>query len=248
MKQKNNTKIDILTYFNHHHKILYDLYFRPTFELFLSKNFRLITKYSEQARSEDTNDYGYQNSIWQKMIVDRFDIILNHIQSNKNNEIISIFSDVDIVFFGDFFDDLQYFIKDRSLSVVHMPEAPHAERHYINGGFFAFRHCDQAVEHFTTIKQMLLSHNGIKNDQPLIQEFIRDNNIDYADIMPYFVFNANNCDIFINERLLSGGLLKVFHATSTESVYDKILVLNRMCLPIKNQLLDIQKQVHRLGV
>jgi hypothetical protein len=126
--QKQNNKIDIITYFNHHHKILYDLYFKPTFDLFLTNNFNLITKYADNAVSDNIQDYGYTNKIWQQMIVDRFDIIINHIENNINPDKVSIFSDVDVVFFGDFYSDLSPFIDNESLKLWYMPENINAHR------------------------------------------------------------------------------------------------------------------------
>jgi hypothetical protein len=240
--QNSHTKIQILTYFNPHHKILYDMFFKPTYDLFLSDSFELIIKYEESSVSNNISDYGYQKKIWQQMVVDRFDFIINHIKSNINNKIISIFSDVDIVFLGDFYDKLSRFINNPLLMLWYMPESIYADAHYVNGGFFAFKHSLENIKYFEYIKYQLLSNDTIiKNDQPLIQKYLKSVNASYVNVMPYQVFNTNNCDININLALINQNILKVFHATSTSSVFDKIIILDKVIDSIKNKLLSIQK-------
>jgi hypothetical protein len=230
--QKQNNKIDIITYFNHHHKILYDLYFKPTFDLFLTDNFNLITKYADNAVSDNIQDYGYTNKIWQQMIVDRFDIIINHIQNNINPDTASIFSDVDVIFFDNFYLDLQPFLKNKSLLLWYMPESinanPYTKSYYINGGFFCFKHSEKILEYFFTIQKLLIEFDGIKNDQTIIQSFLKNNNIKYINIMPFSVFNTNNCDINNNTYAIKNKTLKVFHATGASSVNEKIIILERI--------------------
>lgn len=239
-----NNKIQILTYFNHHHKILYDLYFKPTFDIFLQNNFTLITKYADERLSNDISDYGYTKKIWQQMIVDRFDIILDHIRSNLDPNTVSIFSDVDVMFFGNFYTELEPFIQNKSLILWYMPESINADSYYVNGGFFAFKHSKETIRYFLTIQKLLLAYDGIKNDQPIIQDYLKENRIDYANIMPFSVFNTNNCHINNNIGLLKSGTLKVFHATSTASVYSKILVLDKLNRYILKDVLNQQNIIN----
>lgn len=235
-----NKKIEILTYFNHHHKILYDLYFKPTYDIFLKDDFELITHYDDSFSNHAT-DYGYTKKIWQEIIVNRFDIIINHIKSNIDNNTVSIFSDIDVIFFGNFYTELMSVVQNTELSLWHMPEDMRGDRYYINGGFFVFRHSLTSIGFFETIKDILIQHSGIKNDQPLIQEYLRSSRSNYSDILPHSVFNANNVHIDYNLAFLRNGTLKAFHATSTHSVYSKILILNTMTHSILPKLLNYKK-------
>lgn len=237
-------KIEIITYFNHHHNILYELYFKPTFDLFLQNDFDLISIYADKTLSNNIDDYGYTKKIWQQIIVERFDIIIDRIKANLDPNRVSIFSDVDVMFFGNFYADLQPFINDSSLLLWYMPESINAQRHYINGGFFAFKHSTDTVKYFLSIKKLLLAHDGIKNDQPIIQNFLSITRAPYSGIMPYTVFNTNNCHISQNISLLRNNTLKVFHATSTSSVYSKILVLDTLYQFVSPLLLNQQNLIN----
>lgn len=235
-------KIQIITYFNQYHQILFDLYFLPTFNLYLEKNFELVPNYIDHSHIKNPQDYGYIKKIWQQIIVDRFDYIIEHIKKNIDEERISIFSDVDVVFFGDFYNDLKAFSNDQSLILWYMPETFRGPRYLINGGFFAFRHSYRTIEYFEKIKYLLSSNNHtVKNDQPIIQNFLKQTGASYADIMPSTIFSANNSGMDNNMLLLRNGSLKVFHATSTYCIHSKIIVLEKVIESIKPSILRHNK-------
>ena len=141
--------IDLITYSDNYQKILKTLFFKPTFDLYLSKDFRHID-IVEDNNLENLHDFGFGSTMFQHMIYKRWELLIKHILDNKCSTQWSVFSDIDILFFGNFKRDISAFLNHgyyqfNAQDVLFMPETPSLQNlnpHHnfnINAGFFIFR-------------------------------------------------------------------------------------------------------------
>lgn len=244
--------IDLITYCDKHQKILKDLYFKPSFNLYLKSSFNHIDIIYEN-NNDIIKEKGFGSPIFQHMIYDRWNILINHIKNNKNPNQISVFSDIDIIFFGDFSSNIQeLFFKPQSnnryyynqnIDIYFMPETIATQHHKnpklnfnINAGFFIFRHSEETLKFFEYILNFMTSQK-IKEDQLYIRKELKQNYHPNIGLLDFNIFNTNNCSIDLNLNLKSRSL-KVFHATSCFDIYHKMIVLNRMIESNQKNLLE----------
>lgn len=212
-------KIDIICFFDHLHKPLYDLFFKPSFDLYLSSNFNLLSIFDEN----QSNNGSYQSHHWCDMILKRFDILREYIRNNTNKW--AIFTDIDIVFFSNIFDDINHTINSNTnQKIFYMPE--NSTENKLNGGFFLFRCCKEVDDLFGLVQKQL-AVAAIKNDQPIIQGLLDKSIINYG-LLDTDLFMTNNHDQqFILSKLYK---IKVFHATSAPNIWSKVQILSSICI------------------
>jgi hypothetical protein len=219
-------KIDILIYNDNLHRPLFDIFFKPSFDEHLSKSFNLI----DILYRTDETDGNYASSHWSNVIINRFDILKEYIVKNVSDNKIAIFSDIDIIFLDNIYIDVVNKFKE-DIDICYMPENSFSPNFMINGGFFAFR-CSPTVLDFFSIIQDLTKNSTIKNDQPIIQEYLKkatsyNSNIRYSRFSPIH-YCTNNNPKYINHKIL--GTAKVFHATSATNLIEKSQVLSSFIL------------------
>lgn len=233
--------IDIITYSDNYQQILKDFFFKPTYELFLKKDFNHID-IIENTNIQNNECLGFGSDIFQHMIYKRWEILINHIENNMDDEKISIFSDIDIVFFDSFKNDIDILFNNNTFHTFFMPEIPFNHSVYdnskINAGFFIFKHTSTTLNFFRFILEFMKKQK-VKEDQFYITQFLQKNRQEFVGLLDYNVFNTNNCNINFNINLRNIKQLKVFHATSCININEKIDVLFKITSNIHNQILPI---------
>lgn len=216
-------KIDIITHYDHLHKNLKDIFFNPSFKTHLSNNFNLVDFIDEN----NEEDGSYLSSHWSDMIIKRFDIIKEYIIQYLNTNRIAIFTDIDIIFLDNIYEDI-ITISESKYDIAYMSEGLLFKDFMINGGFFVFKCSLKTFAFFDTI-QSLTIRSPLKNDQPIIQEYILNNpqNVNFA-ILNKYLFCTNNNPKQLTEKLIPN--MKVFHATSASNLLEKFQVLSTILL------------------
>lgn len=214
-----NDKLDILCYYDNLQECLFDLFFYPGYEKYLKTNFNLICHKFDT----DKNTIGGWNSKhWGKILIDRYDFIKAYILSNNNRW--SIFSDIDILFLDNFYNEIRSLISDNSYNIYYMPEYIRSRNSEINGGFFLFK-CNKQVYDFFDLVQNQTKEMKYPNDQIVISELLKNKIINQSLLLRHGFVTNNNPKCKIN-RLISYGTMKVFHATSCHTTMEKIQVLS----------------------
>lgn len=242
--------IDIITYSDNYQKILKNLFFKPSFSLYLKNDFRHID-IIENNTPDNYTEFGFGSPIFQHMIYRRWEILIEHIESCIDRNKVSIFSDIDVVFLGNFRTNIDallsdtyhnYVNNDHQKDVYFMPETPTElnfdirNNHNINAGFFVFRHSKETLDFFSFILQFM-KNQRVKEDQLYIREYLRKRFMPNIGLLDFSVFNTNNCDFNTNLSLLKANKLKVFHATSCFDLNEKIKILYNITKPIHKQIL-----------
>lgn len=233
--------IDIITYSDSYQKILKTLFFKPSFDLFLSNDFNHID-FVKDTNIDDAKEFGFGSEVFQQIIYERWEILIDHIKKNSDPNKISIFSDIDIVFFGNIKNIVVQLFRNPNIDIYFMPETPDPmninpkNNFNINAGFFIFRHSEQTLEFFEYILNFMRSQS-IKEDQFYITQYLKNNYYPNIRLLNFNTFNANNCPLDLNIELLNNQTLKVFHATSCINLNEKIKVLYTITKPIHSSLL-----------
>jgi len=216
----NDSCIDILCVYDDHHKCLYDMFFYPTYEKYLSSSFNIKPIY-KLSKYEST---GYNSKNWSEILINRFILLKDYIKNNLNKW--AIFSDIDVIFFGDFIQHVNHIIKSSTNKIFYTSEFGNmSQRNLINGGFFLF-YCDDFVSNFFDLIIQETKKMQNPNDQIFITDYLKQNQDLPIDLLPSDVFLANNIAIQENFFHIKRGTAKVFHATSAYSIYDKLQVLS----------------------
>lgn len=227
MSTQTKEKIDIIVYSDKLHKPLFDIYFYPSFYKYLNNSFNLLAIETDNSAT----DGSYGSSHWSDIIIQRFDIIKEYISKNLDKNKIAVFSDIDIVFFDNIYEDIIYGLPE-NIDICYMAENIFGPKFMINGGFFAFR-CSTATLQFLDTVQRKTIDSSIKNDQPIIQQLLQNQKISYSIFNPS-IFCTNNNPIPLTESLLLS--CKVFHGTSATNIVEKCQVLST--IKIKKELMS----------
>lgn len=246
--------IDIITYCDNHQKILKDLYFKPSFNLYLQNSFNHIDiVYNNDLDS--IKEIGFGSKVFQDMIYKRWSILIDHIKQNFDTNKVSVFSDIDIVFFGNFYDYIDNTLfkvqktnyswhqaQENLIDIYFMPESPSPNpknrmNYNINAGFFIFRHSQGTLDFFQYVLDFM-SQQNLKEDQYYIRKELQKRYRPNIGLLDFNIFNTNNCKLELNLSLLNRKSLKVFHATSCSDTYQKIIVLNKITNSLRDNLLN----------
>lgn len=209
-------KIDIICYHDSHHNCLYDTYFYPTYDTYLKSHFNLYNY------TEDNSSAGhFESKKWSEILLKRFDILRQYIDNNQNKW--AIFSDVDIVFLQNIYNNIIYHINNsKNINIFYMPENIKSAPYDINGGFFLFKCCDEISEWFRVVQE-LSKRMSIPNDQITAKQLLRKNKFTNSLLDPSIFMTNNNHPQIIKSNIKS---IKVFHATSAHNIIEKNLVLS----------------------
>lgn len=225
--------IDIITYCDKSQNILKNLYFKPSFDIFLAKYFNHIDLIYEN-NADPILESGFGGRIFQDIIHQRWKIIIDHITKQPlDNNKLSIFSDIDVLFLDDFYPDILSASKSMPRThIFFMSEIPTyfrsiTDNYEINAGFFVFRHSKQSIDFFKTI-YYLMNKLKIKEDQAYIRQQLKSTYNNSISLLDYKIFNTNNYNPEINNQLVLNKKLKVFHATSCFNIYQKLIRLNQI--------------------
>jgi hypothetical protein len=240
-------KIDILSHLDNNYYSLYETFFLSSYKKYLSKNFNLIPSIIE---TKNTDSF-FESKHWSKIIIDRFDILCDYIQNNKNKW--AIFSDIDIIFFDDIQKEICAYTKLDNIPIWYMAENFYSLKKYsgkstkylndknqtfpqINGGFFLFYCCDEIEAWFRLIK-LNIELMTKPNDQTFIQNILnaqknfqikfkynkKEYQFIYGILNPIQFATNNNEIITIIQNL---DYIKVFHATSSADAIEKFQILS----------------------
>lgn len=234
--------IDIITYCDNHQKILKDKFFKPTFNLHLRESFNHIDViYNTDLDSIDK--FGFGSDIFQEMIFNRWYMLIDHIKQDCDNKKFSIFSDVDVVFFGNFYSDIKTTCASkRDIDIYFMAENHRAIRSYknnydINAGFFIFRHCQNTLSFMENIIEFMTKQK-LKEDQIYIRQLLKEKYHSNISLLDSGIFSANNGPIQKVIASRDQKKLKVFHATSCLNIYSKMVILDHITEPSRKQILE----------
>lgn len=217
-------KIDILCYYDNLHKPLFDIFFLPSFKKYLTTHFNLI----ENTFYTDPNTESKWNSEhWSKILLHRLDLIKIYILNNKNKW--AIFSDIDILFFGNFYQDIEIYINNNLHDIYYMPEFIKALINQINGGFFLF-YCNDNTYNLIDEIQKYAIKMEMPNDQIAASYILKQSNIAKQSLLGRHVFLTNNNPRKKICTLIKNGTAKVFHSTSTSNLMEKFQVLSSVYL------------------
>lgn len=215
---KEKDKIDLICYYDHLHKPLFDLFFYPTYEKYLSSHFNLLDNFYKNNKK----DGSYESDHWCEFLIKRFDIIKNYISNNQDKW--AVFSDVDVLFFDNFYNNLNYYKdKIKKVEVFYMAETFVSPKYEVNGGFFLFKCSNYAYDYFDKV-QKLTEKMEKPNDQTLMQNLLKNKDNDKIDFLDKRIFFTNNNPRKITLNLLN--CIKVFHATSAKNPVEKSQVLS----------------------
>lgn len=217
------TKIDIITHHDHLHKYLKEIFFDPSFNIHLSQNFNLINHIDYN----NEKDGSYLSFHWSDMIIKRFDIIKEYIFNNLDSKKTAIFTDIDIIFLDNIYEDIMIFAQSE-YDVAYMSEGLLFKDYMINGGFFVFKCSLKTFTFFDTIQSMTMN-SSLRNDQPIIQTYLSNNPkcLNFTTLNKYY-FCTNNNPKQLAEQLIPN--MKVFHATSASNLLEKFQVLSTVFL------------------
>ncbi len=102
----NTSNMKILSFYTPSHKILFDNYFYPSYKQYLSKDFELLYKTSDQL-CESAN---YRTKGWAETVIQKLEFILDYLTTLDNK--IFIFSDCDVQFLNYCTHDILYELSD----------------------------------------------------------------------------------------------------------------------------------------
>lgn len=224
MTNLNQKQIDILSFYDQHHSVLFDYFFSYSYNKFLSKvKFKLLP---QQFTAETKIEGSFLSSHWSKILIDRYDYIIDY--AKKNNNKWAIFSDVDIVFLSDISSSIDGIINlgdKTNTNIYYMKEIPFVDRDTTaNGGFFLFRCCDDTIDYFTKIQSCTKSMK-IPNDQDCINLLLKEKKISYG-LLPKIEYLTNNGQPILSKKYARSKKIKVFHATSAPDMRSKTCVLS----------------------
>lgn len=217
-------KIDLLCYYDSLQKPLFDLFFYPSFDKHLSNNFNLIEEFFHTPKSVSS---GWYSDHWSKILIERIDFIKNYIHNN-NSDKWCIFSDIDIIFLDNFIIDIQILLNNFH-DIYYMSETLRSLITDVNGGFFLFR-CNEATKEYLDFVQQKTKQMAKPNDQVAIQEILKTNIKIRNSVLPRTMFMTNNNPQNKIATLISNNTLKVFHATVSKTLMEKIQILSTIKL------------------
>lgn len=216
--------IDIICYYDNHHDCLFDNFFYPTFKQNLEeKNFNLV-EYKTMSKYSDSS---FESKNWSDMLINRFDILKEYIIKNPSK--YAIFSDVDVIFLDDFYDNIKKYLNENNIQIFYMSEELNNTKNwYINGGFFLF-HCSKYIYNYFEYIQQNIKKMEIPNDQKFIHNYLQRDRKFLSGLLNDKIFATNNAHIKKIKNILPS--IKVFHATCTFSALSKYQVLSSvLCL------------------
>jgi hypothetical protein len=236
--------IDIISYYDNHHEMIFENLFLPTFQKYLTPSFNLLT-YKNKSKYTTS---GFQSNNWCDIMINRFDILKEYIVNNKSKW--AIFSDIDIIFFDNFITDIVQYYCQQNIEIIYMSEVMNNHTNWlINGGFFLFKCSDYIYDYFNTI-QINIKNMNRPNDQTFIHNYLKEN-INFKNAIldqEIFVTNNNN-NIQDIKNLIVNNKIKVFHATATMSVLSKIQILSTaMCIKSLTENYETNEKKSRLWI
>lgn len=227
----NHSKIDILCYYDKHHKPLYDLFFETSFNKYLKHDFNLFS----HIHTSKYNNSFFESPNWKDVILNRLDFIKDYVTNHQDQ--IAIYSDIDILFLDNFIEDISICFKDDT-DIYYMSEYLHHRHYEINGGFFLFK-CNENVLNFLNEVIRRTKRTISNNDQIVIQSFFKKRknlNIKWSFLNPK-IFITNNEDNQLSWNMINN-TAKVFHCTSTPNMMCKLQTLSTI-----TTLLDMSSNI-----
>ena len=208
--------IPLLSYYTQSHEVLFDEYFLPSFEKYLSKSFRLIVETGHQDCPSST----YYRKGWFETVVKKIDFVNSFLQTS-NDELL-VFADVDIVFFDNF--------KDSLLEELGNNDMAFQRASFSNActGFYAIKINDENKRFFD---DLLKSYNLNKGDQHNINKMLSRGNYNSTLLSDKF-HNFNK--LWHNTRVvwkLGDNIpfpnfpISLYHANYTIGVENKLVLL-----------------------
>lgn len=230
-----NSHVDILCYYDQHHDFLYENIFYKSYENCLCKDTFSIK--SQKINSLNHREASFLSNDWSRILIDRYDYLIDYAINNKNSW--AIFSDVDVVFLANIKKSIKNIINQNNknnINISYMKELSFVDKDKnINGGFFLFKCCDQIVNYFKII-QILTKKMKFPNDQECINKNLLGS-INY-NFLPNKDYITNNNDIILSKKYLKNKKIKVFHATSAPNLLCKLQVLTSVLYHISHREYD----------
>lgn len=136
-----NHKIHLVTFFSASHESYFNQCFKPSFDRFLSDDFSLVIRKESQVSSNDGVYYGENwNKVMQKKVIAVFEFL----SSVPDDEIV-IYSDVDIIFFGNIRGEIEKALDGATKLALQSDNTEYC------AGFFAVRNSRETRAFFESI-------------------------------------------------------------------------------------------------
>lgn len=207
----------ILVVFSESHETLYENFFYPSYEKFLSKDFDLIVKkVSQKCATGNFGDPGFDMTT-----LDRIKFVFDTIDIEDNN--ILFISDVDVQFFKNI--DLD-FIKEKDIDIWFQRE--HLSN-YACAGMYMIKQNINTKRFFETVCETIDQSDG-KDDQHAINSLKDSGIIKYDFLNRDLYWNVSvdtRCDVWIEGKYIKPPKdMVAHHANWTIGVNNKIALMN----------------------
>lgn len=207
----------LYTHYSESHKELYDEYFIKSLRKLYTRDELIIRKASHK---QTTQTGSFMEAGWLESMKYKLEVILQAIKENKNEYFI--FSDVDVVFYNKFIDDLLISVKGYDI-------ACQEDCGTLCAGFFIAKGNEKILKLFTKIYRTFTS---LVNDQVALNHYKNDVNFKLLDKEKYYTIgnffnNQNGTHIWDNTTdIIPPKNIKIHHANYTEGVGNKIKLIN----------------------
>lgn len=212
-------KINLYTFYTETHNTLYEEYFLKSFyEKKLDENFNLkVRKFAQKSNDGSFNSKGFKETMF-----DKLSLIKDAIQENPENPFV--YSDCDVVFYKNFYDDI---FLDSNIDALFQND-----QNTLCAGFFIAK-STYKFKNFIDV----VCHNNYKypNDQVTMNAFKDNINYKLLECDKYFTI-GNLLGLYSGESFSLGEKVKseiiLHHANFTIGIENKIKLINE----VKNQV------------
>lgn len=209
--------MNLYTHYSDSHKVLYEDYFKKTLRnLYSKKELKIFSACHDQT----TETGSFMEQGWLDSMKYKLEVIIQAIHENKNEYFI--FSDVDIIFYDRFVDDLIESVKGYDI-------ACQEDCGSLCAGFFIAKGNDRNLNLFTKIYK---TFRQLVNDQVALNHYKDDVDYKLLDKSKYYTIgnyfnNSDGTHIWDNKtEIIPPRNIKVHHANYAVGVDSKIRLIN----------------------
>jgi hypothetical protein len=206
----------LLTFYSESHIEIYDNYFYPSYDKYLSKKYKLIPcLISQICPSGEFASLGFDDVMFKKI-----ELIIENIDLNDNNFLV--FSDCDVQFFSELEFDIENY------DILFQEDY----KNYKCAGFFICKQTQKILDFFSLVKNEFKKiKNGKIDDQYVINQLLKESNINLNyKFLPsdkyWTVGNSTYGKVWDGQDITVPNDLIMHHANFTIGIKNKINILN----------------------
>ena len=207
----------LYTHYSDSHKELYENYFKKSLRELYTKDELIIRTASHK---QTTQSGSFMEEGWLESMKYKLEVILQAIKENENEYFI--FSDVDIIYYDKFIDDLLQSVEGYDI-------ACQEDCGTLCAGFFIAKGNEKILNLFTKIYRTFTT---LVNDQVALNHYKTDVNFKFLDKEKYYTIgnffnNTNGTHVWDNKsNIVPPKSIKMHHANYAEGVENKIKLIN----------------------